>query len=56
MQTHWGSYETFFFFAALAAVNFAFVLLFVPETKGYSLEEISHIWSKELGTKRRLPA
>ena len=56
MQTHWGSYGTFFFFAALAAVNFVFVLLFVPETKGYSLEEISHIWSKELRTKRRLPA
>jgi MFS transporter, SP family, arabinose:H+ symporter len=44
MQTHLGSYGTFFVFAGMAAVNFVFVLLFVPETKGYSLEEISHIW------------
>lgn len=44
MQSHLGSYGVFFVFAAMAAINFVFVLLFVPETKGYSLEEISHIW------------
>jgi SP family arabinose:H+ symporter-like MFS transporter len=44
MQVRLGSSGTFFAFAAMAAVNFIFVLLFVPETKGYSLEQISHIW------------
>jgi MFS transporter, SP family, arabinose:H+ symporter len=44
MQAHLGSSGAFFVFAAMAAINFVFVLLFVPETKGYSLEQISHIW------------
>jgi SP family arabinose:H+ symporter-like MFS transporter len=44
MQAHLGSSGAFFVFSAMAAINFIFVLLFVPETKGYSLEEISHIW------------
>lgn len=44
MQAHLGSSGAFFVFAAMAALNFIFVLLFVPETKGYSLEQISHIW------------
>lgn len=44
MQTYLGSDGAFFVFSAMAAVNFLFVLLFVPETRGYSLEEISHIW------------
>jgi SP family arabinose:H+ symporter-like MFS transporter len=54
MQKHMGSYGTFFFFGAMAAVNFLFVLLFVPETKGYSLEEISHIWAKKASAAPRL--
>ena len=44
MQTHLGVSGTFWVFAAMAAANFVFVLRFVPETKGYSLEQISHIW------------
>lgn len=44
MQTYLGSDGAFFVFSAMAAVNFLFVLLFVPETRGYSLEEINHIW------------
>lgn len=44
LQTHLGNYGTFFIFAAMAALNFVFVLFMVPETKGYSLEEISRIW------------
>lgn len=44
MQVRLGNSGTFFAFAAMAAINFIFVLLFVPETKGYSLEQISHIW------------
>jgi sugar porter (SP) family MFS transporter len=44
MQAPLGSSGVFFIFAAMAALNFIFVLLFVPETKGYSLEQISHIW------------
>jgi hypothetical protein len=48
MQSHLGSHGTFFIFSAMAAANFIFVLLLVPETKGYSLEEISRIWSPNL--------
>ena len=44
MESHLGSSGTFFVFSSMAALNFVFVLLLVPETKGYSLEEISHIW------------
>jgi MFS transporter, SP family, arabinose:H+ symporter len=44
MQRRLGSSGAFFVFAAMAAIDFVFVLLVVPETKGYSLEEISHIW------------
>jgi SP family arabinose:H+ symporter-like MFS transporter len=44
MQRHLGSHGTFFFFSAMAAANFVFVLAWVPETKGYGLEEISQIW------------
>jgi SP family arabinose:H+ symporter-like MFS transporter len=46
MQKHLGNDGSFFFFCVMAALDFAFVLAFVPETKGFSLEEISHIWSK----------
>lgn len=47
MQKHLGSYGTFLFFSAMAAVNFVFVLAWVPETKGYALEEIGQIWLKD---------
>ncbi len=46
MEGHLKSYGTFWVFAAMAGINFLFVLGFVPETKGYSLEEISRIWSR----------
>jgi MFS transporter, SP family, arabinose:H+ symporter len=51
MQAHLGSSGVFFVFAAMAAINLIFVLLFVPETKGYSLEQISHIWMTHTGTR-----
>lgn len=44
MQKYLRSEGTFLVFAAMAAANFVFVTFFVPETKGYSLEEISHLW------------
>jgi MFS family permease len=44
MQKHLGSDGAFWVFASMAALNFLFVLLYVPETKGYSLEEISRLW------------
>ncbi len=46
MQRYLGSSGTFWFFGAMAAINFIFVFKLVPETKGYSLEDISRIWSK----------
>ena len=36
--------STFFLFAALSVVSFAFVRRLVPETKGRSLEEIQERW------------
>jgi SP family arabinose:H+ symporter-like MFS transporter len=42
-----GSHGTFWFFSSMAIINFFFVLACVPETKGYSLEEISRLWSRE---------
>jgi SP family arabinose:H+ symporter-like MFS transporter len=47
MQKHLGSDGTFFFFCIMAALNFVFVFAIVPETKGFSLEEITHIWSRD---------
>ncbi len=46
MQRYLGNNGTFWFFAAMAGINFMFVLMIVPETKGYSLEDISRIWSR----------
>lgn len=37
---------TFWFYAAMCAVAFLFVSLFVPETKGKTLEEIERSWSR----------
>jgi len=45
LQNHLGSGGTFLVFAGLAALNFIFVLTLVPETKGYSLEQITGMWS-----------
>ncbi|MGI8960337.1 MAG: MFS transporter [Bryobacteraceae bacterium] len=42
-----GSQGTFWFFSSMAIMNFAFVFIWVPETKGYSLEEISRLWSRD---------
>lgn len=52
MQKYLGSDGTFFGFAIMAATNFFFVFWLVPETKGYSLEEISHIWSTSRTPRR----
>jgi sugar porter (SP) family MFS transporter len=41
-----GATKTFWFYAACSAVTFMFVLLFIPETKGRSLEEIEKSWRK----------
>jgi SP family arabinose:H+ symporter-like MFS transporter len=48
MQSHLKSDGTFFVFASMAALNALFVLICVPETKGYSLEQISGLWSTKM--------
>lgn len=45
LQEGLGNHGLFFFLSAMAVINFVFVLLLVPETKGCSLEAISHAWS-----------
>jgi SP family arabinose:H+ symporter-like MFS transporter len=47
MLQHLGSQGTFWFFSSMAIINLVFVLAWVPETKGYSLEEISRLWSRD---------
>jgi MFS transporter, SP family, arabinose:H+ symporter len=51
MQSHLGSPGTFLIFSGMAALDFMFVLLLVPETKGYSLEEISRIWLRSVSAE-----
>ncbi len=46
MQRGLGTAGAFFVFSSFALANFAFVLVVVPETKGYSLEDISRLWSR----------
>ncbi|MBQ6330906.1 MAG: MFS transporter [Kiritimatiellae bacterium] len=47
----WGWSSMFFFFAANGVLYFLTVL-FIPETKGKSLEEIEHLWDRH-GTGRK---
>ena len=47
MQKRLGTDGLFFTFAIMAALNFVFILTVVPETKGYTLEQITAIWSKQ---------
>ena len=46
MTNAWGYGTVFFLFAATGVLYFLTVL-FIPETKGKSLEEIEQFWSKE---------
>ena len=40
LQQHIGSAQTFWIYGSCSAATFLFVLMFLPETKGKSLEEI----------------
>jgi hypothetical protein len=44
MQNHLGYSGTFWCFSAAALINLLYTLVFVPETKGRSLEEIEEMW------------
>ena len=39
-----GPAKTFWIYAAVSLFSFVFVLLFIPETKGRTLEQIEHYW------------
>lgn len=45
MQEHLGNDGTFWFYSSAALANMLFVLRFVPETKGRTLEDIEKLWS-----------
>lgn len=44
-----GEAQTFWLFAALSVVAFAWVWRMVPETKGHTLEEIEQMWDEKSG-------
>jgi SP family arabinose:H+ symporter-like MFS transporter len=46
MQKHLGNSGVFFIFGFMALVNFIVGITLVPETKGYSLEEIEKLFLK----------
>jgi hypothetical protein len=45
MEKRLGTYGVFLSFAIMAALNFVYILAVVPETRGYTLEQITTIWS-----------
>lgn len=47
-----GGATTFLFLAAMSCLQWLFTYLYVPETKGRSLEEIERIWTR--GKKRTI--
>ena len=47
LRQHLGDAGTFWFFAALALLNFLYAKFQVPETKGLSLEQIEHLWLRK---------
>jgi hypothetical protein len=46
-----GPAKTFWIYAAVSLVSFVFVLVFIPETKGRTLEEIEKLWSDPKAAK-----
>jgi SP family arabinose:H+ symporter-like MFS transporter len=46
MFKHLGQAATFWTYALMCAVSFVFVMRFVPETKGKTLEEIERSWTR----------
>lgn len=50
LQERLGYSGTFWLFSAAALVNLLFVMIWVPETKGRSLEQIEDIWTRSTST------
>lgn len=47
-----GTGPTFLILAGIAVVAFVFVIVFVPETKGLSFEEVENIWKERARSSR----
>jgi SP family arabinose:H+ symporter-like MFS transporter len=41
-----GPARTFWIYAVVSLLSFGFVLVFIPETKGRTLEAIERMWSR----------
>jgi len=54
MRKHLGDAGTFWCFAAFALLNFLYARFQVPETKGYTLEEIEAMWQRD-GREEKQP-
>ena len=49
-----GPAKTFWIYAAVSLFSFVFVLLFIPETKGQTLEQIERYWKGRVRGARRV--
>ena len=54
--SHWGSSATFLGYGLMALLAFVFVLIFIPETKGKTLEELEGVLTRVAAPPARPPS